>query len=874
MDIKGARYFRLKYMTDVRHCKEGDGHNIDFVGFEHQNDSGDYDKGFFELFHGDKKDIRNFIAQHLKNAEDGQAIYEFLQNAEDAGSSEFMVFYNDDYFLAVNNGEAFSQNGIRSILNVAQSDKKDGTKIGRFGIGFKLVHRLVGEGEGLDELLKDYCGPILFSWSREDDLRRMMSSELINAVETIDDNSNLPYLFKILITNFPAGVGERVLDLNFEERVPFSYDEYREMSGIVNANLQTYLGRGILNQGTLFYIRLGSGKRERLDENFQTELRKGVEYSLNTLSNIQHVVINGNEIHKVELCLESGTIKKDTPAFSRINPEYKDRDIAFSVGYTIDFASEKPFEEAERLKASPTFYKFFPLGDEIHSSALFVHCDALSNQTNRRKLQDDKTNKELLPEIVNFISKQLGKYAEESDWEHFGKLYASILLTDKAHDNSAWLNSVFFDKLPLCLKSNIPVVNADETIGFVSTPQFVKIRGIECDVPLSLVNANYRWFVWSGEKYKELTSRSKEKIGLLKYSIMDYLKEVDSEKFSNWIKQATPKQYDAFLSELDNFLTKSTGEYKQYLKGKKLFKFSDGNFYSYDDLIVDVRSKNAEYVNGRYIYRMIPKYRNQGNKVFVLSYMEGMEDILKALKIVYSEKSLGNYAGILKVFPMPESTDVYAMISEAAKSNDLSLEQKKNLIRNLSSSEFKGVDTAKIRALSICYNTKGDKMPFTSLVGVKYNNTAIPSWMKPYQIRQEDYFEGLDQYMLKTKDFYSEVILKHWEDIKVKEATLVKSFYSEVLSFYKLDENPTKTDLGNLAYVFTEGGEYKSPENVYYNSELANSETIKYSDLHSALESVFNLSLPRRELLSFFKSAPFSISGKRMTDLSLSLIHI
>ena len=63
----------------------------------------------------------------------------------------FTSFYNDKYFLVINNGSPFDIEGIQSILNIAQTTKDDPDKIGRFGIGFKLTHRLVGENEGTDE---------------------------------------------------------------------------------------------------------------------------------------------------------------------------------------------------------------------------------------------------------------------------------------------------------------------------------------------------------------------------------------------------------------------------------------------------------------------------------------------------------------------------------------------------------------------------------------------------------------------------------------------------------------------------------------------------------------------------------------------------
>lgn len=126
--------------------------------------------GFFNLFHGDKGDIERYLPSILDIAEDNQAIYEFLQNAVDCDANHFWALYNDQYFLAVNNGAKFELEGITSILNIAQSTKNTASSIGRLGSGFKLVHRLIGKGYGTKELIHQNKGPIMFSWDKKSSL--------------------------------------------------------------------------------------------------------------------------------------------------------------------------------------------------------------------------------------------------------------------------------------------------------------------------------------------------------------------------------------------------------------------------------------------------------------------------------------------------------------------------------------------------------------------------------------------------------------------------------------------------------------------------------------------------------------------------------
>ena len=165
MKIRDIQDFRFFYKTGVRKTWDRN-RDENFIGSS-ISINGKIQFGFFDLFHADKPDktgIEGFLRGFLDMAQDSQAIYEFLQNAVDADSTTFEMHYDSEYFLAFNNGGQFDFEGIRSILNVGVSSKsQDSSNIGKFGIGFKLIHRLVGEDLGLEEL-KNLSGPILFSW--------------------------------------------------------------------------------------------------------------------------------------------------------------------------------------------------------------------------------------------------------------------------------------------------------------------------------------------------------------------------------------------------------------------------------------------------------------------------------------------------------------------------------------------------------------------------------------------------------------------------------------------------------------------------------------------------------------------------------------
>lgn len=305
----------------------------DFIGnyyIDRTNNQKKY--GWFTIYHGDKDGygtpeagIENFLQSFLDMAKDGQAVYEFLQNAVDAGSTHYSMVWGKDevdgnhYLLVANNGNMFNLDSIRSILNVGSSTKSnDSHTIGKFGIGFKLAHRLVGKDNGLNELINKHCGPILFSWKNYE-IEQLARRENVEPVafsynskpdgnfEMADD---YPWLFKILITCFPClpannAVKElpKMADGKIAEINPFSNTEYEVLSRWVNKH-QHILNKKTYNEGALFFIKLGTGKEEELAE---INLKEGVKFAIAILKE------TADEEEKNNKLLQTVQLNDDAP---------------------------------------------------------------------------------------------------------------------------------------------------------------------------------------------------------------------------------------------------------------------------------------------------------------------------------------------------------------------------------------------------------------------------------------------------------------------------------------------------------------------------------------------------------------------------------
>jgi hypothetical protein len=782
MKIKSAKSFRYWYKTKVKEIERNDPtHNENFVGTYHKENGKKTVKGFFEMYHGDKPDIASYLPSILKIAEDGQAIYEFLQNAVDCGSTHFYIFYNDKYFLAINNGSPFDVEGLQSILNIAQTTKKDPDKIGRFGIGFKLAHRLVGKNEGTNELVRQYKGPILFSWAKLEDLESLLSNEQIEPLvpnkENYQEFIKSPYLLKLLLTNFPSDPNERVKDINYQDKILFPQEELKELIDFLNDNFQQHsdnLKKNVLKQGSLFFIKLGEDKKKLLDKDY-SELVNGIQYSMNTLKRLQKVYINNDDIGKITLQLEEGIIKKGSDVFELISPEYKEFDIKFAFGFnTIKFGNEKTYEQIKLLKEKPNFYKYFPMGDEINGFGFIVHCDSFSNEANRRKLHEDDVNRNLFPELAKFITQRLDEY-KANDRNKFLNLYASLLLSDvPERQNNKWLKPVFYDVLHNYIKTNLPT-KAD----FSDNPQNVKINKLKKQLDLSDFGFNdIQWFEWDNEADNLLIDEAKNKLGIESWDIRDIIENANLESINNWIEENFENEtFKAFLKELEESPLRI--KTKERICQIKLFKFSNDKFYSLNEVV-----KKDAYGKPIFSYT---------NCFFNNTKTKGIKNELIKLGLAVSELLVEDYPHIFSSIILPDDKKHYDLIAKwcVENANKLTAEEKKTLFLSFinETTKFDNVAEGTLKDLCLFCDSNSEIKPLNKLVDFNFNT---PSWLNAYKIKSDEFFTELKPFLVsETETLFKDIYLPK-QDIILSELTeaneiklLIKLYQDNQKQFFK-----------------------------------------------------------------------------------------
>ncbi len=728
--------------------------NENFMGCSYDTSYGKK-KGFFNLFHGMKDDIERYLPSLLDIAEDNQAVYEFLQNAVDCGATHFWAFYNDKYFLAVNNGSKFSLDGLNSILNIAQSTKTTASSIGRLGIGFKLAHRLVGKGNGTYELIHENKGPIMFSWDNSSQLQSLMSSEEIRC-QGLSDN---PFLIKIAITNFPAEVNEFVKDINYNDVMVFPDSELEEFRSYTTECLQPMFSENslVFKQGTLFFIELGENKRSLLDADLAT-LKNGIEYSMNTLKQLSNICFNGESISKKQLVISESSISNTTEAFKEIDPQYKEYDILYSFGYLpLNFNEKDYYTAVTQLRQSPNFYKYFPMGDEVDTMALFVHSDSFQIEANRRKLTNHHTNRTLLPEIASFIINTLNSY-KENDREKFLQLYAAILFTDKPTANEkGWMHPVFFDKLYSAIKTCIPT-----TTSTSNNTEKVKIKKVNFDIPLDKIgHPDKQWFAWNGEINKELLTEAvrADKLGIEEWNINAIIVNTETLLLNSWLESTTENDFNAFINEIKT--TTTSNDAKKILPQIKLFK-------------VGKERKSQNEIN------------NDTNYVISTVKNAGLKSVLEKVGMKYTDTTIESHPLSSLLSAQNEKT-LFSNIKSAIEANTAKLDASDKLTLVTILSSFEGIAEGNIKQLKIFKNRNGQYCCLANLMAYK---AIAENWQHPYIICQEESFVELQKYMVSSESMYNDIIGANYSDIFDSETSI-----EDMYRFYQKNGQPWDSTL-------------------------------------------------------------------------------
>jgi hypothetical protein len=910
MKIKNIQQYRNFYKEKIRQLPTRD---ENFIGNYLFDENEDKKFGWFEIYHGDKEGygkaengIENFLQSFLDMAKDGQAVYEFLQNAVDAGSTHYTMIWEQDaidgnyYLLVANNGEMFDLNSIRSILNVGSSTKTaDSQTIGKFGIGFKLAHRLVGKDNGLNELINENSGPILFSWKNYE-LANLAQNETLQPTEisynkvskdnyTISDVN--PWLFKILITCFPCLPENEFIEEQPKlsngirsPHNPFSKEEYGVLCRWV-AKHQAILNKDTYNEGSLFFIKLGSGKESELSE---LNLKEGVKFALAILKETADTEEKKEQVlHTVQLNNEEPITYPDLEYINIVISKDTEPDLYANVRFGVDnieeltkeqfgklnqeanievlFGFRKHHQIGEYFKGAPNLYLYFPLSEEVHNFNYVLHSNAFYKGSSRTFLhkgshKEDGINERLLKAIVIKIEENLKKLSSSENQEDRAKFldfYAALLTSRKSlNQDRLWIEKPYINPIDEILKRYIPVkVNTvDSDFVVVDDADCVYIKKTDIDILTKDWEVpDVYWFFWNNNEL--ILEAALEKLEIEEFTIKSLFSvHVGIHKFINtWINKEKKNNQKVImeLSRVEASESMHNAIFKETFFNVEIVEFPNNEFISF--------SKFQEVEKDGYFlkYNKLVDVAAIFSKLELKTSVDNFDEFSKFFPFFGNESQVRSHLILTKLF---SST----VLNERLL--DLSFDKKHKVFD----------------AFRTLNDTPGDRLGELKLF---CNNTNTPvcfknlflesdkNWFNKFCIKSNENHSSFKAYFVSGDEkVYEHIIFPFWKQILlfISKETNASIICDDIkIYFHESTWNAKNRNLLEAHNLVLYKGEVVETNSIYFNNKLETLSDAEYAEIQELVLSRFEMHVPDKVLLKILAVEPFEYISENI-DIELN----
>lgn len=799
----------------------------------------------FRALIGPKK-VKKYIGNIANFAADPtyQIFYEFLQNADDAESSLFLINFDKDGLLVLNNGAPFATDGFSkqggqlwNFLGIDSSQKGLGKK-GEYGRGSKLLYDLLLERTSSDNgvakkeqekrqiaIYEKLKGPFLFSWNSTHHLEHFSVADFEN-LRFSDDYSDIDdvLLTKLIFTYYPASPKEERI-INNQLTKLFTKTEFDKFKKGVERLLPKDLNISpYLQQGTILYIPLGAGQAENLITKLD-KIRNGIASSFPFLEHVEQVFLMTKKVSKLD--------------FEELKFEL---DSADKEKHEVTLAYPK---ESIDLKDSLTnFYKDFPITDEIHGFKFILNSSSFEIKEDRQVLDLTKPrNKSILFEFVKKIIDRLEKLILSKNRSEYLPLFKVFLCTDAQiiRTEKPFLRENFYEPILEFIKQNIPIEN-----GFIGA-EYAIIKSFESEIDLVKLGRNdLKWVHPALNDYQSYL----EEIEVYPHSILELLtnENTNIEHIRTWIEELKENDYYKLLGEIteeDNWLTE--------IEDLPIIKFESGVAHS----LTEIKQEDSFVFlipSQKSIRKIVA--RNTNFKVACIR-AKAAEEFTNDVGELVDSKGL-MFKRIL-----------------AAVGNDLSISEKSKLFRILSE---RYISLGKFASeITFFQNGYKDNLPLAFLDDKL--SESFPSGLLDYfQILVSERTSDLTPYF-GDKNRYKKLLLDNWEVVKSKLlksnklSSNIAQIYSDFGALYKNKEEGDKGILKEWRSkaVFYNGTDFLTTSEVFINRYSDTFKKEAYLKEKQLVEKITSLNCLTFKAFKALPKLPFNIRPSRLEDLRESI---
>ena len=610
--------------------------------------------------------------------------------------------------------------------------------------------------------------------------------------------------------------------MGYQDKVVFPKEELGDLVGFLHKHKEQIEALD-LHQGSLFFLKFGERKHEKLKNSLEN-IKSGIGYSMNTLKTLNKVVLQDDIVEELEIDYEEFSIQPNTPEFKKIDPEFPFCPIRMVFGYQ----TETRF--AKRLKEAPNLYQFFPMRNERHNLAFFVHSTSFAKVTDRTRLDDlGEANFETFKYLVAALQQNLNGY-KSKNISRFADIFKVILLSDKS-DNGTLINEYLYEPLLGYIRNNIPTNK-----GNFYPKDIVVVKNTRLPVDPMALGIGKEWFYWANpETDKAITNESTKvkKLNLTTWGLKELILEGNIALINNWIQQLSSEEYDIFVAELKDI--EFDAAFAEKFHQIKCFKFTDSqvqnSFYALDD------------------------FKSNEDVLLVNETIAPTKDLMRELGYSVLEFDLSEYNAILKGLEGQEYLHnerlLFEKIVHRTANNGLTHEQRRSLFGFLSN--LKGVKKEQLREVALFSDQNGTVRPLKSLLPKGITNAA---WLKKHEIHDSEFDESLTHYLAYEQSIYNDFMATYWEEIIQNKAiqTDIEGFYKTVMDYYKVGKQ--RTSISKLPYIYINAEKGFAPvEEVFFHKAFWDADN--YDDLQSALQRVGNFQTPHPDVLPFLNDSPF-----------------